>query len=408
MGSKGRLLAAAAASAAIMALGQPAHATNGYFITCVGAYNCGMAGAGVALPTDATNAGVNPALMARVGNEAILSPAWFHPVRTIDAKGPLGNSAAGEQTSSNEHFVEGAAGVNYTLNPTFSLGASLYGSGGMMTKYDQPRINPAFLPSPGGAYDNEVRYRIGNLVPTLSARPTKDSAYGIGVILAYSDFKTNFATAPFNFRTQGNLELDQAFGVGVRVGGLWDVSPALTLGATVSTPVWFEEFGKYRDVFLGPVNTPPHGTIGLAWHVTPSTDIAFDVKYIAYETVKAIGKQPAQGGFGWENMPVFMLGAQHRLNESLTLRAGYNYGPSPIPENNTFANALFPAVMEHHVAAGLTYALSPRWQLTGSAFYAFKAEQTDPGTGDVYSQNGVGTHVDMYQMGVQFAVKWTF
>ncbi|MBI3453967.1 MAG: hypothetical protein HY057_14260 [Rhodospirillales bacterium] len=288
----------------------PASATNGYLSICIGAYNCGMGGAGVALPTDSSNAGLNPALMARLGGEAFLSPAFFHPVRTMDVRGNTGVNISGKQTSRVENFVEGAAGLNFAPTAAVTLGASLYGSGGMMTKYDRSRT----AAGAGGNYDNEVRYRLGNLVPALTWKPDNSSAYGVGLIIGYSDFKTNFATLPSFAQTRGRNEVDSAYGAGVRIGGLWDFGSAISAGATVASPVWFETFEKYRDVFLGPLNTPANGTIGIAWHATEDLDIVADVRYIAWQTVRAIGQAPGEGGFGWKNTPVFMLGGQYRAD----------------------------------------------------------------------------------------------
>ncbi|MBL6928409.1 MAG: outer membrane protein transport protein [Rhodospirillales bacterium] len=113
-------------------------------------------------------------------------------------------------------------------------------------------------------------------------------------------------------------------------------------------------------------------------------------------------------GFGWESKPVFTIGAQHRLNDALTLRAGYNYGPSPIPDDKVFANALFPAITEHHVAAGLSYGIDENWEVSASGFYAFENEQTDDGTGDYFSYAGEGVRVDMWQMGAQVGLSYNF
>lgn len=398
-----RAAAIGIAAAGFAVSASPASATNGYLVHCIGAYNCGMAGAGAALPTDATNAGINPALMARVPNELILSPAYFHPVRTLDAHGGLAN-AVGKQTSQVEDFLEGSAGVNYQLNSQFTIGASLYGSGGMLTKYASARTGAGAA----GRYDSAVSYRLAHLLPTLTWAPTANTAFGFSVILGYSDFKTDMATLPGFAETTGRNERDYAYGVGFRFGALWDIDPQITLGFTASSPVWFQEFDKYQDVFLGPIDTPFTAALGVAWHATPRTDVAVDVKHIGYSAVKAIGTGPASGGFGWQSMNVFMIGLQHRLNDSWTLRAGYNYGPSPIPDNTVFANALFPAVIEHHFAAGATYRLSPRWELTGSAFITPKSEQTDDGSGDMFSAAGVGTKVDMYQYGASVGLKWKF
>lgn len=82
---------------------QFAHATNGFLGHCIGAYSCGMGGAGVAMPMDASDSSHNPATMARLGNEVVVSPAYFHPVRTMDLSrtNPAAgaNTAAGKQTS---------------------------------------------------------------------------------------------------------------------------------------------------------------------------------------------------------------------------------------------------------------------------------------------------------------------
>ena len=73
------LVAVVAVSAALMP-GKSANATNGFLGICTGAKNCGMAGAGIALPQDASSGNVNPALMGRVKDQIFVSPGWFHPV----------------------------------------------------------------------------------------------------------------------------------------------------------------------------------------------------------------------------------------------------------------------------------------------------------------------------------------
>lgn len=382
-----------------------AWATNGFLSHCIGANNCGMGGAGVALPQDATSAAINPALMGRIENQFFLSPAWFHPVRTRDLSGVSSPNVPAasktEQTSKNENFVEGSAGVKYGLTNSIALGVAAYGQGGMATKYDTPR-------TAAGAGDSRVRYRLLHVAPTVSWTPNNWSAYGASVIVGYSDIKTDFATLPNLAETQGHNGLDRALGIGARLGGVWDVHPEVSVGAAVASPVVFQEFDKYRDVFRRSVDTPANGTVGVNWRARPDTDIAFDIKYIAWGAVHAIGLAPGRGGFGWESKPVFSVGVQHRLTDALTLRAGYNYGEAPIPDENIFANALFPAVTEHHVTIGASYKLSPTWEIAGSFFYAPKAGQTDPGTGDNFSQLGKNTKVDMWQMGAQIGLKWKF
>jgi long-chain fatty acid transport protein len=398
-----RLGALVATAAAVALTGGPAEATNGFLSICAGAKNCGMAGTGVALPQDASSAAVNPALMARVQNQVFVSPGWFHPDRSADTTGTSNAfvNANLKEDSQVEDFTEGAAGVNYHLNDAVTFGISAYGSGGMHTKYTQPRTL-------GGAGDSTVRYRLAHFAPTVTWKPNDWSAYGFSLILGYSDFKTNFAVAPMLAETGGHLSVDHAYGVGARLGGMWDLGKMFTLGAAIQPAVHFGQFEKYRDVFLGSIDTPWTFQGGVVWHALPTTDFAFDVKYIAWDQVHSIGVSPNEGGFGWDGKPVFMFGVQHKVTPEWTVRAGYNYGPSPIPDHNVFANTLFPAITEHHLALGTTYNIGPSWELSGSFFYALEAEQTDDGTGDAYSHMGVGTKVNMWQMGAQLGVTWKF
>lgn len=403
---KSAALAVGMAGAVIALSGMPVNATNGYLGICAGVKNCGMAGAGVALPQDSTSGAVNPALMGRVKNQVTISPGWFHPVRNLNRSGSSSGSAAiqkVDETSMMEDFPEGSAGFNYRLSPDVTLGISAAGSGGMHTKYATGRTVTA-----NGAGDSSVRYRLAHIKPTLTWAPNDWSVYGASVDIGWSDFKTNMATLPNFAETGGANHTETAYGIGFSLGGLWDLNEKVSLGATVSTPTWFDAFDTYGDLFLGSLDTPANGTVGLVYHATPDTEIAFDIKYIAWGAVYPIAKTPSSGGFGWESEPVFMFGAQHRVNEALTLRAGYNYGPSPIPDDKVFANGLFPAVTEHHIAVGATYEPSPKWELSGSFFYALKAEQTESGTGDGFSQMGAGVSVDMYQMGAQIGITYNF
>ena len=278
----------------------------------------------------------------------------------------------------------------------------------MHTKYATPRSNGG-----AGAGETSVRYRLAHATPNLSWSPNDWSTYGVGLQIGWSDFKTNMGTNNNFNETKGANQTEMAWGMGVRLGGLWDVNDKLTLGATAATPTWFNRFEKYNDLFEGSLDTPANGAIGAVYQVRPDTDIAFDVKYIAWGAVFPMANTPRKtsgpgGGFGWESEPVFTLGVQHRLNDAFTIRAGYNYGPSPIPDDKVFANALFPAITEHHVAGGFTYNTDSNWEFSASAFYAFENEQTDDGTGDFYSVAGEGVRVDMWQMGAQVGLSYNF
>ena len=385
------------------------HATNGYFASCVGAKNCGMGGAGVALVQDASSGAINPALLARTDSQGTLTLGWFHPERTMHARGPLSNPVDTKQSSRNQDFFIGSGALNYKINSNWAIGVALWGNGGMATSYRFSRTNPAFHPAPaGGNYDKMMRYRLLNVTPTIAWKPSKRQAYGFSTILGYSDFKSDIATLPTFAQTVGANELDRAFGIGFRIGGLWDLNERLTLGASVSSPVWFQKFDKYDDLFPDSMDTPPHFQVGFTSHLSNKTVLATDLKYIFWDQVNVIGASAGLKGFAWENTAVLMIGLQHQFNDNWTGRIGLNYGGSPIEDDKVFANALSPAVIKQHYTLGGTYHLSDKTDLSFSGFFAPEQSQTESGTGDAFSAGGVGTEVTMWQTGVRMGAEWKF
>lgn len=400
-----------AAAMVVSVTSTPAGANNGMASYCVGTANCGMGGAGIAEANDATNVAINPALSGKLGNEVSLNLGWFHPERTLGpGSGAMSNTAAGSQTSQLSDYPDGSIGVNARLSPEFAVALAAWAAGGGETKYDKSRIAPGMLSPNSNAFDNQVRIRQMNMAAGVAWSPAQWQSYGMSLILGYQDFKTNMAVAccPGNSTTDGNGERDRAYGWGVRVGGLWDLAESLSIGLTGATPVRYQRFDKYKDLFKGGVDQPGSIGAGMSLRVTPSFNIVVDSKMLFWSKVDAIGTVPSQGGFGWKDQPVFMLGGQYQASEDWTLRAGWNYGPSPIENTFVFANGLFPAITEHHFTAGLGYKLTEKWELSGSGYYSPENSIVDSGNGDSYSQFGRGTSISLKQYGGQLGLRWKF
>lgn len=393
-----------------LSFAQNASATTGFLTHCTG-YHCGTGGAGVALPTDASNSELNPALIAELDTEITVAPGLFHPVRKMNSSAaPVGNPA-GEQRSKLENFLDGSAGFTYRVNDKWVLGISASGNGGMVTKYPSPRSNPA-LQTPGpNRFDSEIFYRLALVSPTISHALTKHVSLGLSLVLGYSDFKSNSAQPVLGglfMETSGGLQRETAYGFGVRGGVLWKANDMFSFGLAFSSPVYFEQFQNYRDILTGPLNRPLTGTIGATWHAMKDLNFVLDYNFIYYGGFEVLAKPPAEGGFGWESMHVFKGGVQYTFDPDWTVRLGVAYGQSPIPDDHVFANVLAPGVVEWHLTAGLTFRPLEDWETTLSGFYAPNNKQTDPGTGDIFSALGKGTTIEMYQYGIQFAVKKKF
>ena len=154
----------------------------------------------------------------------------------------------------------------------------------------------------------------------------------------------------------------------MRVGWIGQINDMVSLGAYYSSKTWMQEFDDYKGLFAeeGDFDIPENFGIGIAIKATPDLVIAADIMRINYSKVDSIANGignfyscPALAGtgyppnsyclggsngpgFGWEDMTVFKLGVQYRINEEWTVRAGWNYAEQPIPESETHVQRASP------------------------------------------------------------------
>ena len=379
---------------------ESAQAGFGLLSHCTGANNCGMGGAGVAVPLDATAAAQNPAGMGRVDQQYYISPGWMSGHRTIDIQGnPAVVNVVGRQNSAKNNFGQMSGGVNFRPRADLAYGITMTGIGGMGSKYREGRT----LAGLAGGYDNTVFYGCFQFLPTIAWSPRSNLTIGFSGVIGYSQIKANIPS-PTLAAPMANLKMDRAWGVGAKAGILWDPYPWVTLGAAVSSPVWFQSFESYDDVIRSPMNTPFNTQFGAAWHIMPGTDLAVDFRYIAYSHVTVIGKSPDAGGFGWNDSIAMLVGMQHQLTESWIVRGGFQLSNSALPKENAFASALVPGMQRRQFSTGAAYEINDNWEVSGNFEATLKSQMTDPGTGGTVSALGAGTHITGYSFGINLGL----
>jgi len=276
---------------AMFSLVASAYATNGYFAHGYSIKNKALAGAGVALPTDALTATTNPAGMVFVGDRVDAGLTLFMPSRKYTVKGnPSGPPAfgltPGTVKSGSGMFVIPSVGVNYMLNENSSAGVSIYGNGGMNTDYD---TNTFYGSSPTGIDLMQLF-----VTPTYSVKLTPKHAVGISVILAYQRFKASGLQAFSDFSADSskltNNGYDNSYGYGARIGYLGEVLPDLYLGASYQTKILMSKLDKYAGLFAGQgdFDIPSNWTVGLGYKVNPAVTLLLDVQRINYSDVKSV------------------------------------------------------------------------------------------------------------------------
>ena len=426
-------LSLAVAVAAGLAVPGLASATNGYFAHGYGTQTKGLAGAGVAFSQDSLAAATNPAGMVLVGERFDIGVAAFSPIREYTASGTSGpqpppafNLANGTVESDNELFFIPHLGYNWMLDPNNSIGVSVYGNGGMNTEYKAAK-------TPGGLgtfFAGTAGVDLSQLfvAGTYAHKFAPNSSVGASLIGVYQRFKAtglgSFAGFSTDAANLSNRGYDTSTGFGGKVGGQFDLGSGAAIGASYQTKMRMSEFSKYKGLFAeqGDFDIPATGTIGAAFNFMPGHTLVFDIQRIFYSDVDAIGNpllpnlglcgqnvNPAVNclggsngaGFGWEDMTIYKLGYQFKVNPQWTLRAGYSQGDQPIPSSEVLFNILAPGVVEDHFTAGFTWNMDKKNELNFAAMYAPSKSQTGP---NPLAAGGQTIRIEMKQY--EFEISW--
>lgn len=439
MGHKKAFSAVALAVAGALTAGA-ASATNGYFSHGYGMKAKGMGGAATATATDTFGGAVNPAKMVFVGDRIDFGADVFSPRRSVSRQGSTGFGGIYNDSvdSDSNYFIIPEFGYNKMLNPNLSLGVTVYGNGGMNTDFNDGNgiAGSSFSPACGTASANLLLGcgRLGVdmmqliVAPTLAYKLSPNHSVGISPLLAYQRFKvdglqafTGFSSSPTAVTNNG---YDSSTGWGVRIGWMGKVSDKVTLGAAYASKMDMGKFDKYRGLFAeqGGFDIPENYNVGIAVKATPTVTVAFDIQRINYSDVKSVANLVTNSlnflgqnqlgtnngsGFNWRDQTVFKLGLEHEYSKNLTLRAGYNYGKSPIRsdiDSVTF-NIIAPGVVEQHFTLGATWILQNKSELTVSYMRAFSNSVTGPSATAGLGVGGTET-LKMHQNSIGIAYGW--
>jgi long-chain fatty acid transport protein len=175
-----------------------------------------------------------------------------------------------------------------------------------------------------------------------------------------------------------------------------------TSGATLTMGMPFTGQMVVRDFQM-----PSSMGVGAAWQATPQLMLAVDVKKIAWSSVMSNFKMTfieANGagtmGFtmpqGWQDQTVISLGAAYRLNEAVTLRAGYSHSTNPVPDATV--HPLFPAIVKQHLTAGVGFKINEQVAMDVAVSHAPQVRVT----------SGQGLPISHSQTNYQFLLSYRY
>lgn len=445
-----------------------AYATNGYFTHGIGTKNKAMAGSGIALPEDAIDVTNNPAVAPFVGDQLVIGAALFSPVRKYETTNSMANGQCfpgmgcaftigpNDLKSDSNYFVIPHIAKSWQLANDSAFVLSFYGRGGMNT--DWKGGTATFSPdgvtpiTSDGTYGEGLFGTSGKSGVNFSqaffditwAKKINDKlSLGISGVLVAQMFKANgvLAFSPYTetCARSGNPQCvapnlsnngtDWAFGGGLKVGLHAPISDKFSLGLAYQTKIWMGEFDDYSDLFAeqGGMDIPADLKFGVTFHANEKLDLNFDFEYIWYSDVGSVGN-PIQylfacpgaqaggtdfssclggdngGGFGWDNMAIYKVGAKYKAGEDWTWRFGYSYGKQPIGTDQMTFNILAPGVMESHFTTGFTLERTPGRQFNMSLMYA----PNNKVTGTQNFDQSQDVTFEMYQWEVEASYSWRF
>ena len=407
---------------ATLALPTLVMATNGYQLIGVGSYQKSLGGAVTANPGSAMTAITNPAGMARIGNRTDFSMEAFMPDRSTDF-GALGGD---EVSSDSELYGVPAIGWTAPVDGSSDLyfGGGMYGTSGLGVDYAETLMMPAEASFSGNdlIWNGYSNIAFWQMAPTLAWNMSDRLSLGAAINIDYQQvsfqqkIRDDVTGAVFNFDLGRSAN---AFGYGISIGFLYDLSDRVTIGASYKSKQYFGDLkynlseGAIDTTLVGGVpfpggtyildlDFPQQAAIGIALRASEALTLSADLKWINWSDT--MDKLSVQGpdGFdfamdpGWDDQVVYALGAAYQLNDRLALRVGFNYAESPIDENNAASNLILPGIVEDHYTLGVDYIFT-QWEIAFHYMYApkntIRAANGFPGTEISLKEQSIGINL---------------
>ncbi len=372
-------------------------ATNGDNLIGVSPTSRGMGGIGVGMPVGPTDSIFrNPAWMGyykgfNLSFGGILFMPKVKAETNVTPMGPMNPPASA--TSEADFFVVPEVGIVQQINNKLSFGIGAFGVSGMGVDYrnKDPRLA-----------NMHTTFQFMRVIPALSYK-INEAIYLSGAMhLAYGslDMGANMCQPMTTNCWNAGGGQSQTFGLGFQLGAAYNMGDFVYAGITYQSPIAM----TYKRVFdTNNDNTfedlkltqPQELAFGIGVKPMQNLKMGMDIRWINWKNAKGYKH------FQWKDQWVFAVGGEYKPTEKLALRAGYNYGKSPIrggAKNLMNANSIpnfsapfsdfdiawfnligFPAITEHHITLGLGYEFTKNFGIDLAYKHAFnkKVRATD-------------------------------
>jgi len=388
-------------------------ATNGDNLIGVSPASRGMGGIGVGMPVGPTDTIFrNPAWMSYYkGFNMSFGGILFFP--EVKAKSNITGTEA-SATSQSKMFVVPEVGIVNQINDKLTFGIGAFGVSGMGVDY---RNEP-------GLFRMHTNFQFMRVIPALAYKVNDAISVSGAVHLAYGSLDMGATIGTSN---AGGGQ-SQTYGIGAQLGVAYNMGDFVYAGLTYQSPVsmtYKRVFdsdcfagscdGQFEDLKL---TQPQELAFGIGVKPMDNLKVGMDIRWINWKNAKGYKH------FQWKDQWVIGLGGEFKPTQKLALRAGYNYGKSPIrggTKNPGNANNIpnfsqpfsdffiavfnligFPAITEHHITLGLGYEFTNNFGIDLAYKHAFNKK--------VRAEDGAGNFVEAQnaQNAISVGLNWKF
>lgn len=289
-----------------------------------------MGGVGIGMPINGDTIHKNPAWLSDISGSnfqiGVSTVSLDHDAQVNF----VGIADSGLESNQSDFFAIPAISLSQEINDSTVFGLGLFGTSGFGVDYrniDGFSNMTSFLQS----------YR---LVPAISYKKGNIRA-GFSTIISYNGMSLGAQLPDSSGNPTSNIQrgagYSDSFGLTYQVG-LGYETDRFTVGTTYVAPmkVSFERLfdfntdGTYDDLDL---EFPSELGVGFGVNFKP-VRIGVDWKYVDWENAEGFQS------FNLKSQNVYAIGAEWELiPQKLTLRAGYNYGKSPIRDTSSLSPA---------------------------------------------------------------------
>jgi long-chain fatty acid transport protein len=352
----------------------PAIYAEGFRNQPPGAFNLGRAGGRIAQIDDSSAVTQNPANLIDLKDaEVQLTPSIVY--FAADYESPIG---AKTHTVSPWKFLPNVFGAAPIKDNTLAAGLGITVPYGISNEWDPSLTSPFRYTAP-----HFTELKTVNINPTVSVRLCRTVTFGAGLDVMWSELDIRQFYPWFVGFGLGNPDGEarirgDGFGYGGNVGLTWQVADRHRVAVTYRSPMTIHYNGHFsidnipaaaagfgatsRSPFSSRIQFPTIVAAGYGFQVTDTIRLEADLEWLQFSNFDTLNLNVGNNAFlfpstnfrqSWKDTFTAGFGGDWRFSPRWTLRAGYQYYQSPVPDN-TFSPTI-PDANQNVLTVGLAY-----------------------------------------------------